>query len=175
VSVPKLVRTVDPWLVPVTIYEIETPSPEENVALALSGMAGALREDRGWSGKQRLLGSVKLGQIDYALVRRRPSLEGVADTEHNPFVWSAMTLLRGSVREHAGVTHVRLVFSPGYLIPAFVLSMTAFMAYQGVRSGSAWELMVAPAFAWLGMLAIHRAALRRLRPHAFAALGLPAR
>lgn len=174
-SAPRLVRTVDAWLVPVTIYEIETPSPEENVALALNGMAGALQKDHFWYGKQRLHGSVRFGQIDYALVRRRPSRQGVADTEHNPFVWSAMTLLRGSVREHAGVTHVRLVFSPGYLIPAFVLSMTAFMAYQGVRSGSAWELMLAPAVAWIGMLAIHRAALRRLRPHAFAALGLPAR
>ena len=44
-SSPRLVRSFDPIVVPLTIYEIETPTPEENVAVALNGIAGAMHRD----------------------------------------------------------------------------------------------------------------------------------
>jgi hypothetical protein len=173
---PVLISSFDPIVVPVTIYEVETPSPEENVAVALSGIAGAMQRDHWWYGHQRLRGSVKFGQIDFALIRRdRRTTAELFESEHNPLIWAALLLLRGSVREHAGTTRVRLVFMPGYMTLLLVFGMTVMATWMFVRLGFAGEMLIAPAFAWLAMLGVHRASIRLLRPHAFAALGLAAR
>jgi hypothetical protein len=135
-----------------------------------------MQRDHWWYGHQRLRGSVKFGEIDFALIRRdRRTTPELFESEHNPLIWSALLLLRGSVREHAGTTRVRLVFTPGYLTMLLVFAMTVMVAWLCVRLGFAWEMLIAPAFAWLAMLGVHRVSIRLLRPHAFAALGLPAR